>query len=246
MTRGPRRGRRRLLGLLAGPILVGSCAPTQCAPAPPAPPPATARPTTTTSTTTTTTTTAPPAAGQWAFLVTLEGGAYTRWDPCKGPITYRIDRTLAPRALDVEVMREALAAAAAATGFTFQEVASGEEVVLSLKDFTAEGYPPGMLGEGGGDYDRTTGEMLSGIVRVAPGLERATLRYALLHEIGHMLGLGHVTSKLELMYQYAVSPPKQEYAAGDREGLRRVGATMKCFPSQQLRMAPPIERIIVS
>ena len=169
--------------------------------------------------------------------MTLPGGGYTRWDPCDDPITFEID---APDSSQEVVIRDALATAAVATGFQFQEVASGGEAVIGLKDF-----PDGTLGEGGGNFNRTTGEMTSGVAYVDVGLKDLTLRYALLHEIGHMVGLGHVASAAEVMYTFAVSPPKQQYAGGDLEGLRLVGTTMPCFPTEALRVASPEQTVIV-
>ena len=89
--------------------------------------------------------------------------------------------------------------------------------------------------------------MTSGLAYVRRGLDSATLRYVLLHEIGHMLGLGHVDSRAEVMYEWAQPhDPKQEYAAGDREGLRLVGATMSCFvATEALRVEAPEETVIV-
>ena len=271
-----RRTRRRLLGLLAGPILVGSCAPVQqCAPAPPAPttttrprpaPTTTAprptttvprptttvpRPTTTTLPPTTTTLPAPVRGRDYEFLWSSTSGAYSRWDPCGDPITYRIaDGQYPPTAEEAQAVRDALATAAAATGFEFRELGAGEppEAAEAVIEFTRFAVP-GQLGEGGGDVDRTTGEIVSGIVRVAKDLPAASRRYALLHEIGHMLGLGHIDNVRELMHQFVVDPPKQDYQRGDREGLRLVGTTMPCFVSmlrtQGAEGDRPVVRVVV-
>ena len=237
------RGSRRLLGLVAAPILIGSCAPTQCAPEPPAP----AQTTTTTvaPTTAAPTTTAPAPTGEWAFLATVPSGAHTRWDPCDDPITYVIDRTIPPSPPEEAAIRDALATATAATGFRFQEVGADGDVDIGLQDFPTPEYPSGTLGRGGGNFDRSTGEMTSGLAYVKRGLDAPTLRYALLHEIAHMLGLGHVDSKAEVMYRWALQPWKQQFASGDLEGLRRVGLTMGCFPTQALRVESPEQTIIV-
>ena len=63
-------------------------------------------------------------------------------------------------------------------------------------------------------------------VGLAPDLLAATL----LHEIAHLLGLGHVDDPAQLLHptlrQISTTPPRflQAYQAGDLEGLRRVGA----------------------
>ena len=55
-------------------------------------------------------------------------------------------------------------------------------------------------------------------------------RLSLIHEIGHLLGLAHITDSTEVMFGAAVVPYFQEYQAGDLEGMRLVGASMPCFP----------------
>ena len=45
---------------------------------------------------------------------------------------------------------------------------------------------------------------------------------ALLHEVAHVVGLGHVSEPMELMY--ADNTGQVELGPGDREGLARLGS----------------------
>jgi hypothetical protein len=234
--------RHRLLGLLAGPILIAQCGPVQCAPAPP-PPPAVA------------TTLPPPAAptGSWSYLAT-DGTRATHWSACDGPITYQIDTTVAPTAAVRAAIDVALRAASAASGHPF--VAAGDggpaappgvDVVIGLRDYT-----DGTLGQGGGKFDASY-RMVSGMAYVDVGLAPDLLAATLLHEIAHLLGLGHVDDPTQLLHPYlrqiSATPPRflQAYQAGDLEGLRRVGATATTTPClAQLGAADePMRQIIL-
>jgi predicted Zn-dependent protease len=73
--------------------------------------------------------------------------------------------------------------------------------------------------------------MVSGSAYIDTGLGAATLRTTLLHEIAHMLGLGHVPDDVQVMYQVVRSPPKQAYEWGDKKGLELVGVTQPCLES---------------
>ena len=59
-----------------------------------------------------------------------------------------------------------------------------------------------------------------------------TIGLTLLHELGHIAGLAHVQDPNQVMNPDLVSVPTATYAAGDRNGLRRVGASVGCLPSR--------------
>lgn len=53
---------------------------------------------------------------------------------------------------------------------------------------------------------------------------------AYLHELGHAVGLDHVTSRAQLMYPTLQSNLPPVFGAGDVAGLRQVGAAAGCLP----------------
>ena len=235
--------RRRLLGLIAVPFVLAQCAPTQCSPVPPAPAPTTVETTTTSTSSTTTTTvsdpctttTTLPAPALYAFLAADCTGQYTRWSGCEAPITWQLDVTVVPTQGFRDAVAAALATVSATTGHTFRQVADlppnatpVAEAVIGLRTFESQGT----LGQGGGRFTSSY-KMVSGSAYVAARLDGAAqaelLRTTLLHEIGHMVGLGHADDREQVMYRVVRNPPKQEYQGGDREGLFRVGTQQPCL-----------------
>lgn len=57
-----------------------------------------------------------------------------------------------------------------------------------------------------------------------------TVGLVLLHELGHIAGLAHVNDQNQVMYPDLVPVPAAAYAAGDRNGLQRVGTAAGCLP----------------
>ena len=216
---------RSLLGLLAAPLFIAQCAPT-CAPPPPGPPAVAAL-------------AAAPIPVRPGFVKGVDfgflaenGGLYTRWDPCKDPITYQIDTTVPPTADEAAAIHAAVASASAASGHTFQYVgavasgtpAAGVDAVIGYRALAL-----GNLGSGGGTPNANL-ELVSGTAYVQAGMPPDARRLSLIHEIAHLLGLAHITDSSEVLFGAAVVPYFQEYQSGDLEGMRLVGASMPCFP----------------
>src|SRR3954447_22592323 len=61
----------------------------------------------------------------------------------------------------------------------------------------------------------------------------------LLHELGHAVGLQHVSYQREVMYPVVSSVSPSGYTAGDRSGLLKVGAVMGCFHTLGLPAVSP-------
>ncbi|HET6815790.1 MAG TPA: matrixin family metalloprotease [Mycobacteriales bacterium] len=59
----------------------------------------------------------------------------------------------------------------------------------------------------------------------------------LLHELGHAMGLQHVSYQREVMYPIVSALSPGGYTTGDKQGLYRVGAAMGCFRTPNL---PPV------
>jgi hypothetical protein len=95
---------------------------------------------------------------------------------------------------------------------------------------------------------RFEGQYVSGIVVVdgeaglPPGFEfRFSEGLVLQHELGHLVGLAHVSDPGEIMYasERLEGNPIRDWGPGDRQGLRELGADAGCLPpADSAFMAP--------
>jgi len=75
-------------------------------------------------------------------------------------------------------------------------------------------------------------------VRLKPGFTSGgSVGTLLLHELGHAMGLQHVSYPREVMYPVVSSLSSGGYTLGDRTGLSKVGAAKGCFRTPDL---PPV------
>ncbi|MDQ1381523.1 MAG: hypothetical protein QOJ71_2242, partial [Actinomycetota bacterium] len=58
--------------------------------------------------------------------------------------------------------------------------------------------------------------------------DRGVVRAIILHELGHLVGLGHTSDRRQVMFSEAELNVR-DYAPGDLQGLARLG-TQACFP----------------
>jgi Matrixin len=197
--------------------------PTTTTPTTTPPPPTTAAPTTAPPTTaakaaTTKPSTQPavaatPAVGGSASDFTLLG---YRWDPCSGPIT------VSSAGLDVSGIVSELNSL---TGLHL-EMVSGPTADINLS------WGSNLAGaEGGLTTWAAVGGWLSHISIVISPASVPYISTVLHHEMGHAVGLGHARQSNEVMYPIARIGSPTDYQAGDRAGLRTVGAAAGCTPS---------------
>lgn len=183
----------------------------------------------------------PPDTPLFSFLA-QSIGRYARWDPCDNPIGYQID-TRAGTQEEWDAIDDAVATVAAATGMTFQFVGyenaggrlPGADAVIGYRtEFEAN-----VIGQGG--VLALGGEVLTGQAWVLAGLPPAQRRHTLIHEIGHLMNLGHAEDLGQVMAPVLPMVPFTDYAAGDLEGLRLLGATMPCLAQAPLVREAPVE-----
>jgi hypothetical protein len=196
-----------------------------------------------------------PRAGT-AFSYLL--GQAARWDPCR-PITYRVNPSRLPGDGLAQV-RAGFRAVSQATGLRFRYV-GGTTFVPFKKgqkwtahpadaDFAIAWSTPTVvpdlsgstLGVGGAQGVRADGpvELVHGQVALDAttrwaGTEasvRRERRALVLHEIGHAIGLGHVSDRRQIMFG-TLSDSIPQYAAGDLRGLVAVGARGGCIADSQ-------------
>ena len=91
--------------------------------------------------------------------------------------------------------------------------------------------------------DRVKGTAVPGGFASAPGFgaigaEGVTWGRVILHELAHVIGLGHTRDRDQLMYPDVAQQTSHttDFRAGDREGLRLLGREAGCLPS------PPFPR----
>jgi putative cell wall-binding protein len=185
----------------------------------------------------------PPTTPLFSFMKAASGattGVYSRWDPCDRPIRYQIYHEAGTTLAQAEISAVAVAVskAAAASGMTFQ-YAGLTTVDLIPNDIDAyigyvESFPdPDMLGEAAVGFGTNRLDIVVGYAVAQRGLPADIRLDTLLHEIGHLLGLGHAEDDInQLMYPFYVFA-RSDFQPGDLEGLRLVGATMPCFPASR-------------
>ena len=64
--------------------------------------------------------------------------------------------------------------------------------------------------------------------KLAPGFGATSLGAVLMHELGHVVGLDHVTDTAQIMYPTVTDKPAV-YAAGDLAGLQQLGRANGCL-----------------
>lgn len=162
-------------------------------------------------------------ASEWVW----GGGSDTntaRWDPCH-PITWSTlhDGSPTDRAFTRAIRKEGRL-----TGYTFQRVDSGAMITTRVVDQAeflqgidtgvAYSATTGYVGQDGNLW-ATSNEIVVWDQMMRKGwLKR--LPSLFLHEVGHSLGLGHVSSSQEVMYEGG--PPFDHLGLGDRAGLAQV------------------------
>jgi hypothetical protein len=192
-------------------------------------------------------------------------GNRSRWDGCQ-VITYRVNPDRMPSGALRDV-KEAFRRLSQVTGLRFR-YAGGTSFVpyrrgasswLKNADLALAWAPPRLVpglsgtvvGLGGYAAVRTTTRfqritqgyvVLDSTSRMPAGFggHRFTRGMALLHELGHAVGLDHVSDRRQVMYP-TLLPQPAEYARGDLNGLQASGAAQGCFPQNaRMRSADPI------
>ena len=188
------------------------------------------------------------AGGTFTYAMTQPGSSEpVGWDPCK-PVEYAVNTAGMPDGARAMVDR-AVARISAATGLAFEDagdtdrrplttslvpLGDGRPVVIGWAD--AAEYPRlagGVAGLGGGAAEDgaqgrrhyvTGGVVLDTEIFTAATIAQQprVMEAIVVHELAHVVGLGHVAEPMELMY--GDNSGQVELGPGDREGLARLGS----------------------
>lgn len=186
-------------------------------------------------------------SGEYRFL-TLSGGTPVRYSPCRR-LAVVVNPAGAPPGT-VATVTEAVAEISAATGLSlrvsgtsrerysskrrpYQPDRYGERWAPILVSFAGSGAVPEFDGDavgfGGslsldpvvGDASYVTGSVVLDRDFFADAANRGFLHEAVLHEMGHVVGLDHVSDQEQIMWSGGLHGAG--LGAGDRAGLARLG-----------------------
>jgi hypothetical protein len=204
----------------------------------------------------------------YSFLEARDGGCHpVRFNPCE-PIHYVVNAALAPPGA-VDDLQEAIRRLEAASGLTFvNDGPTNERAETSRPRIQPERYGPRwapvLIAWDHGERFRmdatnpaggqpapvntvtVTGVLIVNVDALADGRPLAngfgpgtTWGRVFMHELGHLVGLGHVARSDQIMFaELAVQSGASEYHAGDLAGLRLIGREAGCLPTP----APPAAR----
>lgn len=194
----------------------------------------------------------PPEIGQWAFIA-KDGTRPVSYDPCSA-IHYVVHVGNGPLN-GVSLVKEAVQRVSAATGLTF--VFDGmTDTIPQEGDATSVDTPlwigwanpdetdlwrqsNDIVGLGGSRVAHRLGgpevyvtgfALLKPTEQLAPGFGYGeTEGNVLLHELGHVVGLDHVSDDREIMHDDVVHVQPDGYGPGDLRGLWELGASQGCL-----------------
>lgn len=205
----------------------------------------------------------------YSFLQARQGGCQpVRFNPCE-PIHYVVNSSLAPPGA-VDDLRAAIRLLEQATGLSFvDDGPTDERYEISRPRSQPERYGPRWApllvvwdngqrhrmdasNPAGGVSSPVNGVSVTGalIVNVDTLIdgkfpptgfgEGGTWGRVFLHELGHIVGLGHVGRSDQIMFsELGVQKGRAEYHAGDLAGLRLIGREAGCLPTPA---PPPVRR----
>ena len=194
-------------------------------------------------------------SGPYTFEETNADGSPARWNPCQ-PISYVVNVTEAPPGA-LALVAAGLARVSAATGLQFSYAGTSTELASHERPLTTNGawlpvlfvwehpgqsdfLPAGGGEDGMGGYTAVSNRwgrwaVVTGQVALdsgagsLPGFDSAGgWQHLLLHEMGHLVGLGHVDDATQVMYPYAGPGAAVAYGGGDLAGLSLLGASQGC------------------